>query len=215
MGSSGGGEVGVGSAGRGVSVGGGDVGRGVGGDVGRAVGGAWVAVGCRAGIEVGGMFVGPDSDRRVGVLDAIENGVGKPVTGVRITLVGVRNRGSSVCDTTTLISGVSDRTAALILLLNNPCGVTYASQRPGPSSPSLYALMVFASSNPRSNPYSIVVLPYKALFSQSLASIIGSTIWDWLAPDRMLRYAACSWMNRTLNTSLGRAVTKSTACSCV
>jgi len=156
VGSSGGAEVGVGSAGRGVSVGGGDVGRGVGGDVGRAVGGTWVADGCAVGASVGasvgGMTDGLISGLRVGVLVAGENVVGRLDAGVRITVVGVRSVGTFVCAASMVTSGVRDKTAAEILLLNKPRGSEYAAQRPGPISPSLYAWITFASSNPRSCP---------------------------------------------------------------
>lgn len=139
VGSSGGADVGVGSGGRGVAVGG--------GEVGRAVGGAGVALGRAVAAWVGGTDVAPGLGLTVGVRVAVTKMFGNPAAGVRAMPVGVCSICSLVCVASRRISGVSDRTAARILLLKNSCGGVYAPQRPGPVSPSLYAWMSLASSN--------------------------------------------------------------------
>jgi hypothetical protein len=105
VGSSGDAVVGVGSTGRGVSVGG--------EEVGLAVGGTWVAL----GRSVGGASVGRELGLLVGVRVAVAKRLGCPEIGVRINLVGVCKTRSIVCVASTGISGVRDRAAALILLL--------------------------------------------------------------------------------------------------
>lgn len=170
VGSSGGAEVGVGSMGRGVSVGG--------GEVGGEVGGAGVEVGWLVGAGVVGLGGGTESDRRVGVFVAVASEGGNMITGVRIPATGVRDAGMSVCVTTKVISGVSDKAAADILLLNRLRLVVSNGQRPGPVSPSLYAWMAFARLIARCCSYCVISLPESVFFNQSLASIICSTTCD-------------------------------------
>lgn len=119
--------MGVGSAGRGVAVGGGEVGWSVGGrevgwsvgggEVGRSVGGTWVALGRTVGARVVGTDVTPGLGLLVGVLVAVDKRSGSPEAGVYIIHVGVCISALFVCAASMRISGVSDRTAALILSL--------------------------------------------------------------------------------------------------
>jgi len=151
--------------GRGVSVGGSEV------------GGAGVAVGWWVGAGVVGLG-GKESERRVGVFVAVESEGGKMIAGVRIPATGVRVAEILVCVTTMVISGVSDKAAAEILLLNRLRLVVSKGQRPGPVSPSLYAWMAFARLIARCCSYCVISLPESVLFNQSLASIIDPTICD-------------------------------------
>ena len=120
VGSSGGAVVGVGSMGRGVSVGGGEV------------GGAGVDVGWGVGAGVVGLGGSTESTRRVGVFVGVENEGGEMMPGA-IPATGVREAGMSVCVTTMVISGVSDKAAAEILLLNRLRLVVSNGRRPGRS----------------------------------------------------------------------------------